>query len=215
MITMKRIGIYGIGIFLFALGVAFAIKSDLGVSPVSSLPYVVSIITGMTVGTMTAALYGLFVVAQWLMLRKNFKATDLLQLVFAVVFGSCVDLANYLIRDLRVETLWLQIVCLIVGTLIIAYGIFLILKTQLTVSPTDGLVKAISRTLKVEFPKAKVGVDLGTALVAILVSFFFLGQIRGVGPGTIISALSIGSFIHFFERIQGQQFEQFKEVEDV
>ena len=43
---VKRIVIYLAGLFFVALGVAFSVNSNLGVSPVNSLPYVVSRILG-------------------------------------------------------------------------------------------------------------------------------------------------------------------------
>lgn len=45
---VKRIVIYLAGLFFVALGVAFSVNSNLGVSPVNSLPYVVSRILGKT-----------------------------------------------------------------------------------------------------------------------------------------------------------------------
>lgn len=46
-----RIILYIIGLFFMAMGVAFAVNSNLGVSPVTSLPYVISLIVNMELGT--------------------------------------------------------------------------------------------------------------------------------------------------------------------
>lgn len=205
---IKRIVIYGLGIFLFALGVALAIKSSLGVSPVSTLPYVVSMMTGYTVGTMTALLYMVFVGLQWLILRKEFMKKDFLQLVFAFVFGFCVDFSTYLILGLRNDNLILQGLYLILGTGIIGLGIFLILKSGLIVSPTDGLVKAISYKMKIGFSKVKVSVDLGAACISAALALVFMGELVGVGIGTLFSAFGVGLSISFFEKVMGHKFSQ-------
>ena len=211
----KRVLIYLIGIFVFALGVAFAIKSDLGVSPVSSLPYVVGLITGYTVGTMTILLYCLFVLAQWFLLKEVFKASDLLQLVFALAFGSCVDIANLMIRSMPADNLYIQLFYLVFGTGLISLGIFMILKTKLTVSPTDGLVKAIAYRYHIDFPKVKIGVDVSAALLVFAVSLIFLGTVKGVGIGTLLAAFGVGSFIQLFEKLLGKGFLALEEVHDV
>lgn len=204
---LKRIIIYSIGIFLFAMGVAFAIKSDLGVSPVSSLPYVVSLLSGFSVGTMTFLLYVVFIIVQWIILRQEFKKIDLLQIIFAFVFGFCVDLSRVLIKNLGNELVIIQVAYLIIGTVIIGFGIFLILKSGLIVSPTDGLVKAIAKKADIEFAKVKISVDLGTAVSSAIISLTFLGQLKGVGLGTIFSAFGVGMTINFFERTMGHHFE--------
>lgn len=56
---LKRFLIYGLGMFLIAVGINISIKSNLGVSAVSSLPYVLSLkFTFLSVGNWTIAIYG-------------------------------------------------------------------------------------------------------------------------------------------------------------
>lgn len=217
MLAFMRVLTYVVGIFLFAMGVVFAIKSDLGVSPVSTLPYVVSLLTGYTVGMMTALLYVLFVGLQWLLLGKGFRKVDGLQLVFAFGFGFCVDLSKFLIRTLTYRSLLGQVVYLCIGTVMIGFGIFLILKTGLIVSPTDGLVKAIAQRFNQAFSGVKIGVDLSVSILSAVLSYVFLGSIVGVGFGTVFSAFSVGFSIRFFEHIIGDLFEEkaLEEVDDV
>ena len=62
------------GIFVIAFGVALSIRSNLGTTPISSVPYVYNIVfPAVTVGTFTILLNLLFVVLQIVLLRKNFK----------------------------------------------------------------------------------------------------------------------------------------------
>lgn len=46
-----------LGLIVMAFGVALSIRADLGTSPISSLPYVVSLFTPLTVGTATIAMH--------------------------------------------------------------------------------------------------------------------------------------------------------------
>lgn len=42
-----RVLIYVLGLVFLAFSVAFAINSDLGISPVNSLPYAISLVSGL------------------------------------------------------------------------------------------------------------------------------------------------------------------------
>ena len=52
-----RIGVYCLGLLLLAFGVAVSVNSDLGVSPVNSLPYVISRIIHVQLGTCVTAVF--------------------------------------------------------------------------------------------------------------------------------------------------------------
>lgn len=77
---VKRIVIYLAGLFFVALGVAFSVNSNLGVSPVNSLPYVVSRILGKDLGTCVTVIFIGYILIQILLLRKAFRPP-----------GSCPD----------------------------------------------------------------------------------------------------------------------------
>ena len=59
------------GLFIMAFGVAFSITADLGTSPISSVPYTISLISPLTVGTATIAMHCVFIALQILILRKK------------------------------------------------------------------------------------------------------------------------------------------------
>ena len=67
---VKRIVIYLAGLFFVALGVAFSVNSNLGISPVNSLPYVVSRILGKDLGTCVTVIFIGYILIQILLLRK-------------------------------------------------------------------------------------------------------------------------------------------------
>ncbi len=48
-----RITIYILGSFIMTLGISMSVKSDFGVSPVSSIPYTITCITGLEMGKAT------------------------------------------------------------------------------------------------------------------------------------------------------------------
>lgn len=78
------------------LGISMSVKSDFGVSPVSSIPYTITCITGMEMGKATIIFHVGLVVLQIIILRKDFKIKNLLQVFVGIVFGYFTTFSNYL-----------------------------------------------------------------------------------------------------------------------
>ena len=62
---------YFIGLFIMTIGIALSVKSNLGVSPVSSIPYTMTCVWGIEMGKATILFHIVLVVIQILLLRKN------------------------------------------------------------------------------------------------------------------------------------------------
>ena len=90
---IRRYLILVIGLFIMAFGVALSTKAELGTSPVSCVPYVLSCALPYTMGTLTVAMHIVFIVIQILLLRKDYEPVQLLQLLVAFVFGYFTDFA--------------------------------------------------------------------------------------------------------------------------
>ena len=84
---IKRISLYVLGLFVMTVGIAFSFRSDLGSSPVSSIPYSMMYVWAIEVGFATILFHIALVILQFLILRENFKAKILLQVVAGVLFG--------------------------------------------------------------------------------------------------------------------------------
>ena len=95
----KRYLLLCVGLAIMAFGVAFSIKGGLGTSPISSLPYVISRITPLTVGTATIAMHVMLILLQILLLRRRYQLIQLLQLPVALLFGMLTDAAVSALRS--------------------------------------------------------------------------------------------------------------------
>ena len=92
-----------LGLTIMAFGVAFSIKADLGISPISTVPYVTSLISGLSVGTTTIIMNFLFVLIQIAILRRQYDWFQLVQFPAAIVFGTMIDVAEYLLQGIQVS----------------------------------------------------------------------------------------------------------------
>lgn len=74
-----RIALYLIGIMVLALGITLNTKTNLGVSPIISMPYAVAQIFGYETGTAVFVAYLIFIVLQIVLLKGKFPPFQLLQ----------------------------------------------------------------------------------------------------------------------------------------
>ena len=88
---LKRYIIFLIGLFINSLGVSLITKANLGTSPISSIPYVLSLNFPLTLGNFTIIFSLLLIFLQLLILRKNFKPEYYLQIPVSILFGYFID----------------------------------------------------------------------------------------------------------------------------
>lgn len=195
----KRVGSYVgkyaalcIGLWIMAIGVGFSIKADLGTSPISSVPYVVSLISPLSVGTATIAMHCVFILLQILILRKRYQPIQLLQLPVAFLFGAMTDLALWLLRGLRCSGYWMQWVFCIVGIFLVAVGVGAEVLANVVTLAGEGLVLAICKAFPVRFGTMKVGFDCTLVLTAVLIGFAAKGRLLGAREGTVAAAIFVG-----------------------
>ena len=123
-----RIPMYFIGLFIMTIGIAFSVKSNLGVSPVSSIPYTMTCVWGIEMGKATILFHIVLVLIQILLLRKKFKPVQFLQIAVGVIFGYFTTFCNYMVSYLPTpNNLAIRIGMVLISTVFVAIGIFLYL----------------------------------------------------------------------------------------
>lgn len=195
-----RIITFGIGLFVMAFGVALSVKADLGVSPISCIPYVYSIKMPFTLGQLTIVFNLFLMVLQMAVLRKNYRVLQLIQLPVVFAFGMFIDLAMNMVAFINVTNYEWKVFWCLLSCVILAFGVFLEVKAKITYLPGEGLAMAISETFNKEFGKAKIGVDSAMVVVGIISSFLFLNQLLGIREGTVAAAVLVGFIAKFYSR---------------
>ena len=175
-----------------AFGVAFSIKAALGTSPISSVPYVTSTISGLSVGTTTIIMNFMFVLIQIAILRKKYDWFQLLQFPAAIVFGTMIDVAEYLLKPVAFSNYLEQWLLCVVGVFLVALGVSVEVMANLVTTAGEGIVLAICQVAPVKFSNMKVAFDVTLVCISIALSFIFLGHLDGVREGTIAAAVFVG-----------------------
>lgn len=193
---LVRVLVYCIGLLTLAFGVAFSVNSNLGVSPVNSLPYVVSLITKAELGICVICIFSFYILVQILIKRRDFKWINLTQVVFSTVFGYFVNFAKYVLGNWAIPGYIGQLVMMAVSIVLVTLGIAIYMDAKLVNMPMEGMTLAISECFpKMEFHKIKMIVDCMSVAVGIVLSFLFLHGLYGIREGTILSAIFVGKLL--------------------
>lgn len=189
---LKRYLVFIVGLFASSMGVAFITKASLGTSPITSIPYVLSLNLKLSLGNYTILMSIVLILLQIAILRKNFKPEHLLQLPFSFVFGYMIDFCMWMMSFLNPQFYPVKIVTLLFGCFILGTGVWLEVIANVVMLPGESFVRAIVFRLHKEFGIVKIFCDSSFAIIAIILSFALSGKLEGVREGTIISALIVG-----------------------
>ncbi len=198
----KRLVLLIFGLFLSSLGVALLKKAALGVSPISSAANIVSIaVPNLSLGTWLIIWNCVLILGQLLILRRDFRAVELLQLPLSVLFGLFTDLSMSLLDFVEPGSYIECFVLVVLGTATMALGISLTVIADVIMNSGEALVKAVSDKTGKAFGSMKIAFDACCVALAVAQSFILCGEILEVREGTLVAALLTGVFVNLFGRL--------------
>ena len=202
----NRLVLYFGGFFIMTLGIAISVKSDLGVSPVSFIPYTITCVFGLEMGKATILFHIGLVLLQILVLRKAFQAKNLLQVVVGVIFGYFTTFCNYLMTFLPdPHNLLVRLGMMLISVFLIAFGIFLYVPTDIMPLAGEGAMLAISQVSGVAFSTVKIIFDCSMVAISLVTCLVMLHALGSVGVGTIAAAVLVGTALKGITKVLGKQ----------
>ena len=198
----KRLVLLIFGLFLSALGVALLKKAALGVSPISSAANIVSIaVPNLSLGTWLIIWNCVLILGQLLILRRDFRPVELLQLPLSVLFGLFTDLSMNILDFVEPRGYIECFALVVLGTATMALGISLTVIADVIMNSGEALVKAVSDKTGKAFGSMKIAFDACCVALAVALSFILCGEILEVREGTLVAALLTGVFVNLFGRL--------------
>ena len=191
------------GLFVNGLGVSFITKAGLGTSPITSIPYPLSLGFTPTVGMFTLVFNIFLIILQVILLRRNFQLQNLLQLPIIALFSFFIDLTMSLLGFMQPETYAMKVVSLIVGCLILGFGVFMEMVANVAMLPGEATVRAVSDVFSTDFGKTKIAFDSSMTVIAAILSFIMFRHLDGVREGTIVAAILVGFIARLFKKYIG------------
>jgi len=198
-------------LFIMTIGVAVCVRSMLGSSVISVLPYVFetagkqALVPALTIGQYTYVMNFVLVVGQLLVLRRRFEWVQLFQLLIGFVFGTLIDVNMLLTAWLAPVGLLQQAVAQVAGCVILGVGIALEVRCGSVTMPGEGFPVAISRVTGADFAKVKIAVDVVLVVLGVVACYVFFGawQWHIIGIGTLFAMFFVGTVVRLVSRHLG------------
>lgn len=198
---LKRYVCFAVSLFICALGVSLVTNSHLGTSPITSLPYTITFILPVTLGTTTFVLNVLLVGVQRILLKRRLNLVEFLQIPAVFLFSVFIDFWMYITQFLITEYYAEQVFLCILGSAILGFGISIEIISNATVLPGEGLVIIIANKFRKNFGNIKILFDISLVILSVLLALICLQTVVGLREGTVISAFCVGFFARLSSKI--------------
>lgn len=193
-------------LFIIAFGTSLSIRANLGSSPISAPPYVLSLIPGMklTMGQLTILMHIFFITTQVVLLGKDFDKLQFTQILVSFLFGLYTDVTMWLTGFMQVpfdlNPYWgypLRLAELLAGGAILALGIACEVRCDSFLLAGEGFPLAIAKCFKKDFGKVKMCTDTGLVAVGVIIMFCYFGHWdwKLIGLGTLVSMFYVGAMV--------------------
>ncbi|MGP4117384.1 YczE/YyaS/YitT family protein [Levilactobacillus zymae] len=197
--TVKHFTLLAAGLVLMAASVALAKIATLGTSPISSIPNVGSLLTPLTIGQVTIIFMVVIIGLEWVVLRRDFGWTNLVQLIPSVFFGTLIDAFVTAFHAIQPTAYWQQLGLTLISIGLLAFGVLLEVNSRTLVMAGEGIAAALAFRYHRPFGAMKVRCDLAMVIGAVLLALVFAHGLIGVREGTVISALLTGRVVSWLE----------------
>lgn len=199
--VFKKYLVFVIGLYFLAAGIVLIIRSALGTTPISSINYVLSLNSPLSLGTCTFIINMVLILGQFWLIRKNKTRQDiieiLLQMPFSFLFSAFIDLNMMLTSELQPVNYGMSIALLFIGCIVQSIGVVLELKPKVAMMSAEAFVKYASRRYNKEFGKFKVYFDVTLVTLAVILSLILTQGVQGVREGSLIAACITGYIVSF------------------
>lgn len=208
-LTVSRITAYLAGLMLLALGIAASVRSDLGSSPVASVPYMFNLTTGIELGTATFLWQSFLVLLQFILLRREFSPWILLQLITGFVFGYFNSFALWIFSLLPTpEGVVMRGVFTCIGFVVGGFGVWLYSSADVINMPSEGVVMVIAQKLGKPFHIIKICFDVSSVVIAGTCCLIFIHSLGSVGIGTVVISIMLGTMVGIYAKCWGKKLQE-------
>lgn len=198
---VNRYAVFIVGLYFLSLGIVLIVRSALGSTPVTSVNYVISLFTPLSLGTCTLIFNILLIASELYLVGRGGTRREILeimlQLPFSFVFSVCIDFNMALTANVVPTNYLMSLALLAIGCVIQAFGVVLELKPRVVMMSAEAFVKYVSVRYNKDFGRVKVGFDVTLVCMAIALSLIMMHRVEGVREGSVIAASVTGFIVTF------------------
>lgn len=194
--TIYRVIFVILGTIIIAFGISLFVRSEFGTDPFTCLNMGISSLTGISFGTCQLVMNLILFIFQLIFGRKDVGIGTLINAVFV---GYLVDFFDFLYSFLPQKSLVEQILLMIIGLIVIGYGVAMYMEANMGISPYDSLGVILSDKLKKKYSIMRMTQDITCVVIG-----FLLGGPFGIA--TILMAFLLGYIISHYREIIHTKF---------
>lgn len=213
-----------LGIVFVALGVAICNKANLGVSMVAAPAFVVyeavaPLWSGFSVGMVEYIIQGFMLILLCIIIKKwNWKY--LLAFVVAVIYGYVLNFFLWVLKDVQFDITIMKWVMLIIGDIIVAFGVACFFCTYMPLQVYELFVAEIARSFKINISKVKTIFDITLLIISIVLAFVLFmdaksfnwytlhyNSFHSIGLGTLVTTAINSPLINLSSKIIKKCFD--------
>jgi uncharacterized membrane protein YczE len=197
---IKKIAKTIIGIIIIYSSVAVAMKAGIGVLPVDAAIATIADVIEMKVGTFSMLFHGSFFVGQIVIEKKQFRKTELLQILYIVLGGTVLNFILYVIlKDLTFTFYPIRLIACVLAFIVSAFGCTMVLETHLMRTPMEGCIQLIAERIGSKMGSLRQKIDIGLVLLSVILTLIFDTDWT-LREGTIVAALIFGPTMDFWKK---------------
>lgn len=205
--VISRIPLYVAGIIVLCFGIVLCVKCGMGISPINSIPYVLTKFTPLSLGALSFLFYLINIALELILSEKRYYAGIILQLPVSLIFGVVIDVWDALLP--AAGSIFMSIVCLCGSVFFTALGIMMIVAMHLVPDPPTGAVQAISRASKKKMGNVKIVYDCSCVIISLVIGLTGAHRIIGFGIATIVSAVFVGRILALLQGTIGKRLKRY------
>ena len=180
-------------------------KNKIALTPISSIPYTMTVVTGMDLGIATMIFSVIVVLLQILLLRKDYKPINLLQIPIGILFGAFLTVGGKAMNFFPdTANFTLRFIIMLLSTVFVALGVFLYVPAGFIPLAPEGFLLAASRLTKIKFSTVKVVCDIAMVIISFVTCLAAIHSLGSVGIGTIVAAVLVGTEVKLMTKYWGE-----------
>ena len=196
-----------IGLFIMALGVSLSVISDLGTTPIATIPNVLKYTIPLSLGVITIIFNLILILIQFIILKSDFEKKQLMQIFVTIIFGYFINFGLYILSSIKPKNYFSKWLICIISCFIIAIGVYIEILSKAIILPGEGVSIAVCHVTNIEFGKINTAFDTSNVIIGGIISLILYNNFKGIGLGTIFSGIVVGYIIRFYKKIFSEIFK--------
>lgn len=189
--------IYFLGVIVLALGIVLNTKTQLGVSPIISIPNNIAVIGHWNLGVVTFIFYTFCVGMEFLLAFRKCSLFTLLQIPMSLVTSWFINLFNQVL-NFDTSTYTARFLVLAAAIVITGIGAATMVNMQMVPNPADALASVIGQKVHRDMGFGKNVFDVSCFILSCIIGLIFVHKVVGIGVGTVIAVILTGRVIALY-----------------